>query len=82
MSICAALDALNAAYEARDAARDRAVAEVDRQFRAIIARRQREFQDATRRSAERNEPESFTGKPAEDGDGRSAVALGNGKEPS
>ena len=35
MNTLDALDALHEAYEARDAARDRAVAEVERQFRLV-----------------------------------------------
>jgi hypothetical protein len=50
MNTLDALDALHEAYEARDAARDRAVAEVERQFAGIIKRRQQEFQDAIRRA--------------------------------
>jgi hypothetical protein len=50
MNTLDALDALHKAYEARDAARDRAVAEVERQFAGIIQRRQQEFQDAIRRA--------------------------------
>lgn len=50
--IAAAVEALQAAYEARDAAMARAVAEVERQFAGIIARRCREYQDAVRRAKE------------------------------
>jgi hypothetical protein len=42
MSVAAALDALHAAYAARDAAREHALAAVDWQFAAIIARRKQE----------------------------------------
>jgi hypothetical protein len=37
-----AVDALAAAYDAREAARHRALEEVDRQFAAVIARRKAE----------------------------------------
>jgi len=52
MNTLEALDALHAAYEARDAAMTRAMQEVERQFADIIKRRQQEFQDAIRRAVE------------------------------
>lgn len=43
-----AIDNLAAAYTARDIAREHALAAVERQHAALIARRQREFQAAQR----------------------------------
>lgn len=54
MNTLDALDALHAAYEARDAVMTRAMQEVERQFAGIIKRRQQEFQDAIRRAVEDN----------------------------
>ena len=56
MNTLDALDALHEAYEARDAAMTRAVAEVERQFAGIIKRRQQEFQDAIRRATGADQP--------------------------
>jgi hypothetical protein len=50
--IAAATEALAAAYDARDVAEAHAVAEVRRQYAAIIARRCQEYQDAVRRAKE------------------------------
>ena len=47
-----AFDALQEAYAARDAARDRAAADIERQYAGIIKRRLQEFQDAMRRTEE------------------------------
>lgn len=52
MSLAAATEALAAAYDARDVAEAHAVAEVRRQYAAIIARRVQEYQDAVRWAAD------------------------------
>lgn len=67
MNVSAATEALAAAYDAQDMAEAHAVADVRRQFAGIIAQRLQEYKDAIRRATE-------------DGDGRSAVALGDEKE--
>lgn len=66
MSLAAAIDAMSAAYDARDVAEAHAVADVRRQYAGVIARRVQEYQDAARRE--------------DKADGRSAVALGNERE--
>lgn len=47
-----ALDALHAAFHARDVAVDHAVARVHREYAAIIHQWQQEFSDAVRREQE------------------------------
>jgi hypothetical protein len=53
VSIAAAHDALNEAVAARDAARDRVVKEIDRQFAATIVRLHQELSEARARQQER-----------------------------
>ena len=51
-SVQQALDDWRSAIEARDIALDRAVENVYSQFAAIVARREKEYDDALRRSKE------------------------------
>jgi hypothetical protein len=55
VTVAAAHDALAEAVATREAARDRALAEVDRQFAPIIARRQQELSEALARQQERQQ---------------------------
>ena len=48
MTVAEVLDNLQAAYEAKDAAMARAIAEVDRQFAPVLLRRQTEYNLARR----------------------------------
>ena len=50
------VDALQSAYEARDAAMDRACSEARRQFDAIIHRRRKDYHDAFLAAVNRREP--------------------------
>lgn len=55
MSLSEKIDNLESAYQARDAAEERAIAYVYRQFAGYIARLQQEYQDEIRREASDDE---------------------------